>query len=125
MTPFDYVRSVSETKEDLLAGDSLPLFKKSYSPWIVNKALSGFMDCVLFANEMNTRQLDPNQQYLYYLNIIPSRKRWAKWMKKENGSDIEIVRKYYSYSYKKAKQALQLLSSEQLEQIRKRVEDVK
>lgn len=125
MTPFDYVKSVTDTKENLLTGEALLLFKKSYSPWIVNKALSGLIDCVLFANEVNTRQIEPQYQYLYYLNIIPSKKRWAKWMKKENGSDIEIVRKYFNYSYKKAKQALQLLSSEQLERIRKSVEDVK
>lgn len=125
MTPFDYVKSVTYTKENLLAGDSLLLFKKSYAPWIVNKALSGFTDCVLYANEMNTRQIDPTHQYLYLLNTITPKQRWAKWLKKENGSDIESVKKYFGYSHKKAKEALELLSSEQLEQIKKLVEDVK
>jgi len=125
LTPFSYVNSISDNKVNLLEGDKESLFKKSYVPFIVNRALSGFIDCVLLANEINTRQVDPVHQYLYYLNIIPSKKRYAKWMKKENGSDIEAVRKYYNYSYKKAKQALQLLSSEQLDQIKKNVEDVK
>ena len=125
LTPFSYVNSISDNKVNLLEGDKESLFKKSYVPFIVNRALSGFIDCFLLANEINTRQVDPVHQYLYYLNIIPSKKRYAKWMKKENGSDIEAVRKYYNYSYKKAKQALQLLSSEQLDQIKKNVEDVK
>lgn len=125
LTPFSYVNSVSDNKVNLLEGDKEALFKKSYAPFIVNRALSGFIDCVLIANEMNTREVDAVHQYLYYLNIIPPKKRFAKWMKKENGSDIEAVRKFYNYSYKKAKQALQLLSSEQLEIIKKNVEDVK
>ena len=125
ITPFTYVSSVSDNKVNLLEGESEDLFKKAYSPFIVNKSLSGTVDCVLIVNEMNIRQVEPQHQYLYYLNIIPPKKRWAKWMKRENGSDVEAVRKYYNYSYKKAKQALQILSSAQLEIIRKSVEDVK
>lgn len=121
MTPFDFVKSVSETKKDLSGDEEF----KSYSPWIVNKALAGSSDCVLLVNEINTRQVEPLHQYQYYLNIIPPRQRWSKWLKKENGSDVEVVRKYLKCSVQKAKQALELLSSEQIEQIRKLVEDVK
>ena len=43
----DWLNSINFTKEDL--SDSI----SSYPPYIVNRCLSGHLDCVMFANEMN------------------------------------------------------------------------
>ena len=43
----DWLNSINFTKEDLSED------MKSYPPYIVNRCLSGHIDCVLFANEMN------------------------------------------------------------------------
>ena len=43
----DWLNSINQTKEDL--SEDI----KSYPPFIVNRCLSGHLDCVLFANEMN------------------------------------------------------------------------
>ena len=47
----DWLNSINLTKEDLLERD--PTAKKSYPPNIINRCLSGHLDCVLFVNEMN------------------------------------------------------------------------
>ena len=43
-------------------------------------------------------------------------------MKKEKDSDLEAVMAYYDYNRKNAKTALQLLSTEQLNEIKSHVE---
>ena len=49
--PFDWVKSISETKENLLDTRE----SNAYNPYIVNKSLSHQIDCLLFSNEMNSR----------------------------------------------------------------------
>ena len=94
---------------------------KDYNKFVVNRALSFHMDCVLYANEMNLYpDLDSDMQYQYLLNTIRSMKRkFQPWQKAEVLKDIGCVKEYFGYSNEKAKEALRILSDEQLEQIRK------
>ena len=110
----DWLNSINFTKEDL--SEDI----KSYPPYIVNRCLSGHMDCVLFANEMNRYpNLDRDIQYSFYLNSLRKRKRFSPWIKKDKIQDLDIVKQYYGYSNEKASQALRILSKEQLDYIRK------
>ena len=43
----DWLNSINFNKEDLSE------HIKDYSPYIINRCLSGHLDCVMFANEMN------------------------------------------------------------------------
>lgn len=88
---------------------------KQYPPYIINRCLSGFMDTVLYANEMNmASHLDNKMQYDFFINTIRKRKRFSPWLKKDSLKDLEIVKQYYGYSNEKAKTALGLLTKEQL-----------
>jgi hypothetical protein len=99
--PFDYTNSINTTKKNLM------------------RALSYHNDTVFYANEMNTRHhLDNLLQYEYFLNIIRPKKRYAKWAKKDNDGDVLLVKEYYGYNDSKARQALAILSTEQLNIIR-------
>lgn len=119
-SPFTYLNSINETKVDLSRdSDGLP----GYNPYIVNRSLSYFKDTVLLVNELNVRHsLDHNLQYAFLLNTIRKRKRFSKWIKPEVESDIEVVKEYYGYSNEKARQAIALLSKEQVETIRRKVD---
>ena len=109
----DWLNSINFNKENLIKED--PNLVKEYPPYIVNKCLSGHLDCVLFANEMNRYHfLDKDMQYNFYLNILRKRKRFSPWVRKEKVSDLEFVKKYYGYSNEKAAQALKILTNEQL-----------
>ena len=113
----DWLNSVNFTKEDLSED------MKSYPPYIVNRCLSGHLDCVLFANEMNKYHfLDKDMQYKFYLNSLRKRKRFSPWIKKDKVQNLDIVKQYYGYSNEKASQALRILSKQQLEFIRKRLD---
>ena len=117
----DWLNSINTNKRNLMEED--PSLKKEYPPFIINKCMSGHLDTVLFANEMNKYHfLDKDLQYNFFLNIIRKRKRFSPWIRKDKIDDLECVKKYYGYSNEKARQALKILSKEQLEYIRKRLD---
>ena len=120
MSPFDYLNSINDHKRDLMVDD---MTEKSYNGFMINRSLSYFQDTIQFANLMNRyHHLDNKLQYHFLINIIRKRKRFSKWLKPEIESDIEVVKKYYGYSNEKARQALPLLSPDQIKTIRQKVD---
>lgn len=118
--PFDWIKSISETKEDLLSATEA----KDYNPYIVNKGLSYYLDCLLLANEMNIRNtLDKDIQYMFLLNSVRQGKRYSPWEKKTDTKHLEYIKQYYNYNDEKAAQALKLLSKEQIEYIHNKLEN--
>ena len=117
----DWLNSINFNKENLIDEDSTLI--KEYPPFIVNKCLSGHLDCIMFANEMNKYHfLDKDMQYNFYLNILRKKKRFSPWLRKEKVSDIEYVKQYYGYSNEKASQILKILSDEQIDFIKQRLD---
>lgn len=121
--PFDFVNAINLNKRDLMTGtENDELAEKGYVGFIVNKSLSYFPDTVMYANEMNiNHHLDNKLQFHYLLNSVRPKKRFSKWVKKQEDNDLDAVIQYYGYNREKAEQALSLLSPEQLEQIRQRL----
>ena len=112
----DWLNSINFTKENLIED---PDAISSYPPYIINRCLSGHLDTVLFANEMNRYvNLDKDLQYTFYLNTLRKRKRFSPWLKKEQIDNLDLVKKHYGYSNEKARVALTLLTKTQLEYIR-------
>jgi hypothetical protein len=118
--PFDFVDSINFSKKDLMRGtENDTLAEKSYNAWVINSALSYFPDTVHYANMMNGNpHLDNRMQYCYLINTVRSKKRYSKWVKKKEDGDLEAIARFYGYSMKKARSAIQILSAEQLQQIR-------
>jgi len=85
MNPFDFVKAINETKQDLIRGSENPdLAETFYKPYLVNKAFSYFKDTVMYANDINMYPNTDNKlQNDYYLNSIRKGKRYSKWHKKE------------------------------------------
>lgn len=65
---------------------------------------------------------DNKLQYHFLLNIVRCRKRFSKWIKPDVVDDIDVVKEYYGYSTEKARSVLPLLSSEELDIIRTKVD---
>jgi len=96
--------------------------EKAYPPFIINKCLSGFLDTVLYANEMNLYpHLDKKMQYDFFINSISPRKRFSPWEKKSSIDYLDAVKEYYGYNTDKALQALRILNKQQLEEIKRLV----
>ena len=117
----DWLNSINLNKKDLF--EENPDAKKEYAPFIINKCMSGHLDTVLYANEMNMSHfLDKDMQYQFYLNSVRKRKRFSPWLRKDKVKDLDVVKSYYGYSNEKAQQALRILSPEQIEFIKARLE---
>ena len=119
MNPFEYANAINYTKKDIMVDD---IAEKSYSPYMINRQLSYFPDTVLAANEMNrNHHLDNRLQFDFFINIIRKRKRFSKWFKPEQISDLDIVKKYYGYSNEKAHQVLTILTTDQINELKRKV----
>lgn len=117
----DWLNSINFNKENLIKGN--PDIVKQYPAYIVNRCMSGHLDTVLYANEMNKNpHLDPNLQYSFMLNSVRKRKRFSPWLRKDEIRDLDYVKRYYGYSNEKAKQALSILTKQQLSFIKSKFE---
>ena len=115
----DYLNAINFDKKSLLDSDD-ETWTKKYPPFIVNKCLSMFYDCIAAANEMNGYHfLDKKLQFHFYINSIRKRKRFGgKWLSQAKLKNLEYVKEYYGYSNEKAKQALNILTEQQIEEIK-------
>ena len=119
MNPFNYLNAINYTKQNIMVDD---LTEKAYNPFMVNRSLSYFNDTVLFANEMNQHHhLDNRLQFDFFINIVRKKRRFSKWNKPESVSDVEVVKEYYGYNNEKARQALSLLTSKHIDELKKKV----
>ena len=119
MNPFEYVNAINTTKKDIMIDE---LAEKAYNPFIINRSLSYFNDTVLMANEMNiNHHLDNRLQFDFFINIIRKKKRFSKWNKPEIVSDVEVVKQYYGYSNEKAHQVLTILTTDQINELKRKV----
>ena len=116
----DWLKSINETKINLVDEDSQ--IESKYPSYIVNRCMSGQIDTLMYANEMNiNNHLDNKLQYDFLLYTLRKKKRFSPWMRKEELSNLDIIKKYYGYSDDKARQVLPLISEDQIQIITRRL----
>ena len=115
------LKSLNYTKQNLMVDDILA--EADYSPFIVNKCLSYFTDTVLFVNEMNRlSDLPKRLQYDYTLHSIRKRKRFSRWDKNNKSKKFLLVKEYYQYSDSKTEEIVDLITDDQVKEIKKLLE---
>lgn len=114
MSPFDFVDIILNKKKNV------ELEFKDYAPYLINRSLSYHLDCVGYVNMMNMYpSIDKDMQYHYLLNSIRQMKRkFQPWQKSKKEENIECVKEYFGYSDNKAKEALRILTDEQIAEIK-------
>ena len=117
----DWLKSINETKTNLI--DDEPQIESKYPSYIVNRCMSGQIDTLMYANEMNiSNQLDNKLQYDFLLYTLRKKKRFSPWIRKEELSNLELIKKSYGYIDEKANQVLPLLNDDQIKIIRQRLD---
>jgi hypothetical protein len=124
LTPFDFIKSVSQSKKDLIRESDYPeQVEKQYNAYIVNRGFSYFEDTILHSNEMNMRHhLFNDAQYRYYLGILRSRNRFSKWHKAEKNTDLDAIQEVYSVNRTVAKMYLKAMSKEDLKRVHEKLQ---
>jgi hypothetical protein len=119
ISPFDFVKDIQHPQKNLIVDE---WSEGQYNPFMVNKALGFSQDTVIQANEMNSRPfLSKKMQNLFFLNTIRPKKRFTPWVKAEKVQDLDNVKRYYGYSNAKARSVLRVLTAQQLDYIRERL----
>ena len=117
----DYLNAINHTKEKLLDSDDED-WEKKYPPFVVNKCVYPFQDTIMLVNEINQLpHLDKKLQFDFLLNSVRSRRRFSPWLKANKLDNLEDVKEYYNYSNDKAKQALDILTDEQIATIKQKL----
>ena len=75
MTPFDYLNTINDTKQDIMETEE---DERSYVPFVINRSLSYFADTVGLANVVNQHHhIDKKLQYRRnYYDQPHSQGRW-------------------------------------------------
>ena len=119
MSPFTFLNEINFGKKYIIVDD---ITEKQYNSFMVNRGLSYFKDTAVIANEMNiNHHLDNRLQFDFLINMIRKKKRFSKWNKPQIIDDLDVIKEYYGYSNKQAKAVHNLLSSEQIGELRKKV----
>ena len=117
----DWLNSINLNKNNIIKED--PDTERKYAPFIINKCMSGHLDTVLLANEMNmNHSLSKSLQYDFFLNSVRKKKRFSPWLRKDKIKNLDVVKQYYGYSNEKATQVLRILTSEQIAFIKSKLE---
>ena len=117
----DYLNAINHSKEPLLDSED-EVWTKKYPPFIVNKCLAPFPDTIQLVNEINQlHHLDKKLQFDFLINSLRPRKRYTPWMKAKKLKNLDDVKEYYGYNNEKAKQALDILSDEQISAIKQKL----
>ena len=117
----DWLNSINLNKNNIIKED--PDTERKYAPFIINKCMSGHLDTVLLANEMNmNHSLSKSLQYDFFLNSVRKKKRFSPWLRKDKIKNLDVVKQYYGYSNEKAAKVLRILTSEQIAFIRSKLE---
>lgn len=120
----EFMNSINFTKVDLIRSSDTPAtVENAYTPFVVNKCLSYFLDTAIYANELNKSSCSDKQMHYDFLRInIPKRKRFAKWHQiKENEEKISLIMEYFNYSKSKAKEASKIITDEQFNIIKSKL----
>ena len=115
----DYLNAINHSKVNLMeTGDEV--WQKKYPAYIINRCLSMFWDTLPEANEMNGYHFLSNKvQFDFLLNSIRKKKRFGgRWLKQAKLNNLEYVKEYYGYSNEKAREAINILTDEQIEHIK-------
>ena len=111
LSPFDFIKSINEKNYLMIA----PEIEKQYNPFVINRGLSQFLDCVPYVSKLNKfHKLSKKMQYDYLFYNIRKGKRFSKWAKEEKYNNIEFIIKYYKCSKDRALEILDRLSEEQV-----------
>ena len=119
-TIWDLVNSIMHKKDPDVFNDET---EHLYTPFVVSRAMSQHMDCILWAQELNERPGMPKQMHFDFLfHGIRQKKRWAKWAKAKKLKWFPIVQEYFQYNRGRALEALEILTLEDLEEIKREVD---
>ena len=103
-TIFDLLSCLFEhkTKWD----DLSELDQKQFSPYMINRFISmdpNYIETVNYLQQYTLNGMRPKEVYNLYLNLLPKKKFWSKYIKSKNEGDSKISTKLIEFIAKEQK----------------------
>ena len=109
------IKSITQ-KTELLSEDYI---NKNYVPFITNKLLAQYQDCIYFTCIVDKMANMPlYAQYLFYYYAISKRNRFKRMEQTIINPDVKIIMDYYNYSHQKAVDIVRIISTTKMNEIR-------
>jgi|TARA_R110000803_G_scaffold43966_1_gene93333 hypothetical protein len=122
-TLFEHLSGIKEKKTPW---DSLSVMdKKTFEPYMVNRFLSMNMGLLELVNELQMYtigQLSPKEVYKLYLDVLPKKRSFDKYIKPSGGSKynenvLTYLAKYFEVSQREVMEYVDILSKEEVTEI--------
>lgn len=111
---FAFLNDLSYGKEMILTDEN----ERAYTPFIINEIYSRFVDGITPADTLNKMpDLPKRMHYLYMMNSLSKRKRFAKMPKPELPEHFDVIQDYYKYNTTRTKEVFDILTPEQINSI--------
>jgi hypothetical protein len=119
-SPFDFTKAIDKGVDIVRTSDNPEVVLKDYNAFIINRAYSRYPDTTLRVNELNFRPNTPTfMQHDYLINtIVPKKRKFVPWAKPDKIKDIDVVQEYYGYNNERAREALLIMTGDDIEAIR-------
>lgn len=120
---FDFLNSITTNNDYLMLSDE---DEQNYAPFFINRGLSQYIDCIMYANEINMNSHLANRlQYDYLFHSIRKmHRKVGKWAKRKDDAVIKSISAYYDVNFTKAKAYAEILTDEQKTYIKKLMDRV-
>ena len=110
---FDHINAITSQQNPNYWDEISDVDKKSWSNYMVNRFLSMKPDWIEFVNEVQKYPLQPKELYKVYIDILPKKKQWLKYIKGEKKMKYpkwvyEIVAKHLQISMREANDAVEM-----------------
>ncbi len=118
MKPFDFLKALTETKEQLDFNNEE--IKKDYQPYMINRFISMVDIYLPIVNEINKYNVPKETHFRYFQSIFPKRKQYFKYISKSkdlNQEEKQLIAQYFNVGLKDAERYINLLEEDQIQQI--------
>lgn len=122
-TLFEHLSGLKELK---VSWESLSeMDKKTFEPFMINRFLSMDIDNVEIINMLQQYKLSPREYYKIYLEILPKKRTFSKYIKGEaddkyNKNILQYLCKYYQVSKSQVIEYMEFMSDDDIVNIIKK-----
>lgn len=119
----DVMPAIMHHKKNVFVDDDEKRAFLNKSMWPILTTLSMYSDCVMQANVVNMiHHVTSEMKYDFLLNTIRGYKRSYNYAKKQKHSDLSHIAEYYGVNMNIAKQYHDLLSPQDIEEIKTKLD---
>ena len=118
MELFDYLNAFTFQKLDLdFNNDEI---NKKYQPFLINRFVSMAEIFIPLVNEINRYNVPKSAHYRYYLQSLPKRKQYFKYIKKAKDLDLDqkkLIAEYFEVGLKDAERYINIMEEKEIQDI--------